>query len=116
MCNLRFRIHSEYSKKIQSQARLRVTLQDHQICSCNLVFLHPASLHNRPVHICHVARKDEIEIIKKAKLKGIPVTCEVCPHHLFLTQEDAKRLGESTFGEVRPTLATQEDQVIINFC
>jgi carbamoyl-phosphate synthase/aspartate carbamoyltransferase/dihydroorotase len=47
-------------------------------------------LHNRAVHICHVARKDEIEIIKKAKLKGIPVTCEVCPHHLFLTEDDAR--------------------------
>jgi len=64
------------------------------------------------VHICHVARKEEIEVIKRAKLKGIPVTCEVCPHHLFLTQEDAITLGEKTFGEVRPTLATQEDQVL----
>ena len=73
-----------------------------------------ASLHNRPVHICHVARKEEIEVIKKAKLKGIPVTCEVCPHHLFLTQDDAKKLGENSFGQVRPTLATQEDQVIVN--
>lgn len=26
-----------------------------------------ASLHNRPIHICHVARKEEIEIIRAAK-------------------------------------------------
>ena len=32
-----------------------------------------AHLHNRSVHICHVSRKDEIEVIKAAKQKGIKV-------------------------------------------
>lgn len=40
--------------------------------------------------------------------QGIHVTCEVCPHHLFLTVEDLKSLG--TKGEVRPRLVTKEDQ------
>lgn len=44
-----------------------------------------ASLYNRPIHICHVSRKDEIEVIRQAKEKGLPVSCEVTPHHLFLT-------------------------------
>ena len=58
-----------------------------------------ASLYDRPVHIAHVARKEEIEVIKAAKLKGLPVTCEVCPHHLLLTEEDAARMGNA--GKVR---------------
>ncbi|KAK9731177.1 Amidohydrolase family [Popillia japonica] len=67
-----------------------------------------ASLHNRPIHICHVARKEEILIIKAAKEKGLKVTCEVCPHHLFLSTEDIPALGAKS--EVRPLLATPEDQ------
>eukprot|EP00095_Tigriopus_kingsejongensis_P000738 maker-scaffold1408_size42850-snap-gene-0.11 protein:Tk00738 transcript:maker-scaffold1408_size42850-snap-gene-0.11-mRNA-1 annotation:"cad protein" len=67
-----------------------------------------ASLYDRPLHICHVARKDEIEVIKAAKLKGLPITCEVCPHHLFLTEEHALKMGNS--GQVRPSLVSKEDQ------
>ena len=39
----------------------------------------------------------------------MPVTCEVCPHHLFLTNDDAVRLGGGK-GEVRPCLVTSDDQ------
>lgn len=68
-----------------------------------------ASLHNRTVHVCHVARKEEIQIIKAAKEKGLKVTCEVCPHHLFLSNEDVEHLGPGK-SEVRPILGTLEDQ------
>lgn len=54
-----------------------------------------ASLQNRPVHICHVARKEEIILIKAAKEKGLKVTCEVCPHHLFLSTNDIEKIGTS---------------------
>lgn len=53
------------------------------------------SIQNRPVHICHVARKEEILLIKAAKEKGLKVTCEVCPHHLFLSTNDVEKLGSS---------------------
>ena len=68
-----------------------------------------AHLHKRRIHICHVSRKEEILIIKKAKESGMNVTCEVTPHHLFLSDEDVTRIG---FGrsEVRPILASKEDQ------
>ena len=51
----------------------------------------------------------QIAVIKLAKDRGLPVTCEVCPHHLFLTSEEATRLGEGR-SSVRPCLVTQEDQ------
>ena len=72
-----------------------------------------AAIHDRPVHIAHVSLKEEILLIKAAKERGIKVTCEVCPHHLFLTSP--LHLGEGTgvrgYGrmEVRPRLATKED-------
>lgn len=68
-----------------------------------------AQLFDRPVHIAHVSLREEILLIRRAKEAGIKVTCEVGPHHLFLSQEDIPALG---FGrsEVRPRLATRADQ------
>ncbi len=60
-----------------------------------------------PLHIVHVTRRSEIELIRRAKEQGYPVTCEVTPHHLFLTTEDAARLG--TLGDMRPRLAPPDD-------
>jgi carbamoyl-phosphate synthase/aspartate carbamoyltransferase/dihydroorotase len=75
-----------------------------------------ASLHDRAVHICHVSRAEEIELIKAAKDRGQAVTCEVTPHHLFLTTNDlpVDQVGEEEPWEgrmsVRPRLATPADQ------
>ncbi len=77
-----------------------------------------AAIYDRPVHIAHVSLKEEILLIKAAKEKGIKVTCEVCPHHLFLTKasraERTLSVGEVEVeaggrAEVRPRLATKED-------
>ncbi|CAI5440616.1 unnamed protein product [Caenorhabditis angaria] len=65
-----------------------------------------AQMANRAVHVCHVATKDEILLIKDAKKRGWAVTCEVCPHHLLLTEKD---LPEG-IREVRPRLVTEEDR------
>ncbi len=66
-----------------------------------------AALYHRHIHICHVSRKVEIELIADAKARGLSVTCEVTPHHLFLNEKDADRLG--TLGDMRPRLAPQSD-------
>jgi len=67
-----------------------------------------AAAFKKRVHICHVARKSEIELIAQAKANGLPVTCEVTPHHLLFTEADAARLGP--YGDMRPTLGSVEDQ------
>ncbi|MGH2582429.1 MAG: hypothetical protein ACRDFQ_05995, partial [Anaerolineales bacterium] len=64
---------------------------------------------NRLVHLCHVSRREEILIIKAAKENGIAITCEVCPHHLFLTESDIPAIGQG-LSEVRPRLATEADR------
>ena len=64
----------------------------------------------RPIHVCHVARRSELELIQAAKDMGLPVTCEVCPHHLFLTEESAKQSLGQNKSQVRPCLVTEEDQ------
>jgi carbamoyl-phosphate synthase/aspartate carbamoyltransferase/dihydroorotase len=74
-------------------------------------FILMAAIYDRPVHIAHVSLKEEILLIKAAKERGIKVTCEVCPHHLFLTKDDIPNVsrGHPGRGEVRPRLATKED-------
>jgi carbamoyl-phosphate synthase/aspartate carbamoyltransferase/dihydroorotase len=66
-----------------------------------------AAIYGRPIHIVHVSRREEIELIADAKGRGLPVTCEVAPHHLFLSAADAARLGP--LGDMRPVLGTNED-------
>ncbi len=70
-----------------------------------------ASLYDRPVHIAHISLKEEVLLIKTAKERGLKVTCEVCPHHLFLSREDIPAIshGHPGRGEVRPRLASRED-------
>ncbi|XP_066560917.1 multifunctional protein CAD isoform X2 [Amia ocellicauda] len=67
-----------------------------------------AQLYQRPVHICHVAKKEEIQIIRAAKQKGIQVTCEVAPHHLFLCEDNVQGIGLGR-AQVRPMLGSRED-------
>ncbi|HRE48718.1 MAG TPA: amidohydrolase family protein [Aggregatilineales bacterium] len=71
-----------------------------------------AYLENRSVHICHVSRAEEITLIRDAKMRGVAVTCEVAPHHLFLSVEDSPHLGGGRC-EVRPRLATKADQAAL---
>ncbi|MCA9875464.1 MAG: amidohydrolase family protein, partial [Anaerolineales bacterium] len=66
-----------------------------------------AAVYNRPIHIVHVSRREEIELIAAAKAQGLPVTCEITPHHLFMDQADAVRLG--ALGDMRPVLGTPDD-------
>ncbi len=47
----------------------------------------------RRVHICHMSTLQELALVHDAKSRGVPVTCEVATHHLFLTKEAEWRLG-----------------------
>lgn len=60
------------------------------------------------LHVCHVSQASELQLIKEAKKAGGKVTCEVTPHHLFLTKRDEKRLG--SLAKMRPPLRTKKDQ------
>ena len=66
------------------------------------------AIYQRPVHCCHVSSREEILMIRAAKEAGLAVTCDVTPHHLFLTNEVAPRLGAGRC-EVRPRLASPAD-------
>ena len=77
-----------------------------------------AHLFDKPIHIAHISLREEVLLIKAAKERGIKVTCEVCPHHLFLAEggQPLSAAGDCcTDGlsggraEVRPRLASPQD-------
>jgi carbamoyl-phosphate synthase/aspartate carbamoyltransferase/dihydroorotase len=70
--------------------------------------LHIANLYKKKIHVCHVATREEIELIKQSKLAGMQITCEVAPHHLFITHEHNCIQDGCT--DVKPPLASNDDQ------
>lgn len=66
-----------------------------------------AKKYKKPLHICHVTA-DQIPEIERAKKEGNPITCEVCPHHLFLDMTDLKYLGP--FGMMKPSLESAKNR------
>lgn len=62
----------------------------------------------RRLHIAHTTTQRELELIQEAKQKGVCVTCEVTPLHLFMTADDQLRMGN--FGKVNPPLRSKQDQ------
>ncbi len=59
------------------------------------------------VHIAHISTKGSVDIIRRAKARGVRITCETCPHYFALT-EDACR-GYNTNAKMNPPLRTAED-------
>lgn len=44
-------------------------------------------------HVAHVSAADSIQLVRRAKTDGLPVTAEVCPHHLALTVDACLEWG-----------------------
>ncbi len=59
------------------------------------------------LHVCHVSTAGSVEIVRWAKARGVQVTAEVTPHHLLLTDEEA-RSYDPVF-KVNPPLRTHRD-------
>ncbi len=59
------------------------------------------------IHFLHVSTKKGLKEILKAKKKSSKITCEVCPHHLFLNERNLKTL--KNFGKMNPPLRTKKD-------
>ena len=59
------------------------------------------------VHIAHISTRGTVDIIRKAKERGVRVTCETCPHYFSLTEEAC--LGSNTNAKMNPPLRTADD-------
>ena len=62
---------------------------------------------NLPVHIAHVSKRRSVDIIRRAKANGAPVTAETCPHYFTLTESACQ--GFNTQAKMNPPLGTESD-------
>lgn len=60
------------------------------------------------VHFCHLSSAAGLDAFLTARKRGLPVTCEVTPHHLLLSHEDLKRC--QGLGLIHPPLRTKKDR------
>lgn len=57
-------------------------------------------------HVCHISTKESVDIIRRAKARGVNVTCETAPHYLTLCDEN---LQEDGIFKMNPPLRSKED-------
>ncbi|OCM99994.1 dihydroorotase [Clostridium sp. W14A] len=67
-----------------------------------------AEAYRLPVHICHVSTKTSVGMIRDAKRRGAPVTCETAPHYFALTERELLRRDADY--RMNPPLRTEEDR------
>ena len=59
------------------------------------------------LHVAHISSGESVELVRRAKAKGLQVTCEVAPHHFILTDESVR--GYDTNTKMSPPLRAQSD-------
>lgn len=61
------------------------------------------------VHIAHISTAKSVDLVRQAKRSGLPVTCEVTPHHFTLTDAEVYRRKYDTNTKMAPPLRSQSD-------
>ena len=59
------------------------------------------------LHVAHISSGNSVDLVRHAKAKGLPVTCEVAPHHFTLTDEAVR--GYDTNTKMSPPLRSNKD-------
>ncbi len=61
-------------------------------------------------HVCHISCKESVELIRKAKKRGVDVTCETAPHYLVFNDSD---LIENGRFKMNPPIRSEEDRLAL---
>ncbi|MFX1508530.1 MAG: dihydroorotase family protein, partial [Promethearchaeota archaeon] len=81
----------------------RPAISEDEACMRAMLLAHHA---NAKLNLVHMSSKNSFEYIRRAKQKEWDVTCEITPHHLFLSSEDGKKLG--SWAKVDPPLRSRD--------
>jgi len=58
-------------------------------------------------HVCHISTRESVEMIRRAKVEGVDITCETGPHYLLLCEEDLQEDGRF---KMNPPLRSAQDR------
>lgn len=61
------------------------------------------------LHVAHISTARAVELVRRAKAEGVPVTAEVCTHHFTLTDEAVAERDYDTHTKMHPPLRTAAD-------
>lgn len=64
-----------------------------------------------PVHLQHLSSGGSVLLVREAKSRGVPVTAETTPHHLFLTDQACRKYG--TNAKMNPPLRGESDRAAL---
>jgi dihydroorotase len=70
-----------------------------------------ARLTGARIHIAHISTEGAVAMVRAAKAEGLPITCEVTPHHLALTDEAVQ--GFDTNTKMSPPLRSDHDRTAL---
>ena len=62
------------------------------------------------VHIAHLSAAASVDAVRRGKARGVRVSAEVTPHHLFLTDEAVRETGYDTNTKMNPPLRSETDR------
>lgn len=62
-------------------------------------------------HVLHISTHQAIDAVRRAKAKGLHVTCEAAPHHFILTDEAV--MEYKTFAKMNPPLRAETDRLAV---
>jgi len=61
-------------------------------------------------HVCHISTKESVELIRKAKARGVDVTCETAPHYLVMNDNDLQEHGRF---RMNPPIRSEADRLAL---
>ena len=61
-------------------------------------------------HVCHISTKESVELIRRAKARGVDVTCETAPHYLVMNDMDLQEDGRF---RMNPPIRSEEDRLAL---
>jgi len=70
-----------------------------------------AELTGGQYHVLHISTAEAIDAVRRAKKKGLKVTCEAAPHHFTLTDEAV--MEYRTFSKMNPPLRAEKDRMAV---
>jgi len=82
----------EYGKSENLRAYLKVHSPEAEAQAVKYA-LQMTRMTGAQIHFCHVSSAEGVNLISEAKKAGLPVTCEVTPHHLLISAENLRRTG-----------------------
>ncbi|MFH2021442.1 MAG: dihydroorotase family protein [archaeon] len=110
-------VHAEDNSVIEENRRIYTGSEEnyHTLIRSSLaestavgVMLTLAKKYGRNLHITHVSAKDSVQMIMDAKESGLKITCDTCPHYLFLDDTFYSELGNKM--KVNPSIKSKADR------